>query len=88
MFYTFRQNNSGGDFVGFQYICIEADSPHEANEAALEYGIYFDGVLRGVDCGCCGDRWRRVDSYDAYDVPSHYGEPLTINDPHVLIVNR
>jgi len=88
MFYTFRQNNSGGSWVGFRYICIEADSQDEANETALEYGVYFDGVLRGMDCDCCGDRWSRVNSYDAYRVPSNYGEPLSTDNPHVLIVNR
>jgi hypothetical protein len=86
MYYTFRQNNSGGSFIGFEYICIEADSADDANEAVKEYGVYFNGVGMGVDCQCCGDRWGRVDEYDAHDVPSHYGEPLSPNDPSVLIV--
>jgi hypothetical protein len=59
-FYCFRQNNSGGQFIGDVVINIEADSAEEANEIALDNGIYFDGVEEDKDCECCGDRWYRV----------------------------
>ena len=26
--------------------------------------VYFDGVEKGVDCSCCGDRWSRLDEWD------------------------
>jgi hypothetical protein len=59
MFYTYRENNSGGEFYGpALYVIIEADSPEEANERAVaEAGLYFNGVADGIDCPCCGDRW-------------------------------
>lgn len=64
-FYEFSQNNSGGGFDVDKKVCnkvfIEAESADEANAIAQELGIYFDGVEKGIDCGCCGDRW-----YEAY----------------------
>ena len=60
MFYTFKQNNSGGSFVIDDkvdvYVVIEANSSTHANERAVDIGIYFDGCYRGRDCSCCGDR--------------------------------
>lgn len=62
-FWTYRQNNSGG---GFDYdhsaglsniVIIEAPTLNQANGKALDIGIYFDGIEKGWDCGCCGDRW-------------------------------
>ena len=26
--------------------------------------VYFDGVEKGVDCECCGDRWIRFSEWD------------------------
>ena len=63
-FYLFRQNNSGGDWdlsnpnLGISTY-IEANSEEEAISRAEEIGMYFDGVAKGVDCDCCGDRWKR-----------------------------
>lgn len=61
MFYTFTQNNSGGDFVINDRVChfviIEADSAVQANDKAKNIGIYFNGVMAEIDCSCCGDRW-------------------------------
>lgn len=74
MFYTFLQNNSGGFFKDpAEVVIIEADSADEANKIAEEHGIYFDGCDAEIDCPCCGDRWYRVDEYDAEEFPSHYG---------------
>lgn len=80
MFYTFRQNNSGGKFEIDKsikhYIIVEADNAKEANTFAEYLGIYFDGVEDGYDCPCCGDRWSRVDEYDAEKIPSLYGHNI------------
>jgi hypothetical protein len=85
MFYEYHQNNSGGVFTydaknGISTtVIIEADSAEEANTRAREIGLYFDGVDAGSDCACCGDRW-----YPAWEAgtesPSHYGEPLVIEN--------
>lgn len=63
MWYTFHQNNTGGEFVSCDQsgigsdVIIEANSPEHANSRAEEIGIYFDGCDSGIDCPCCGDRW-------------------------------
>lgn len=66
--YQFKQNNSGGHFIINDEVCpnvyITAKNSKEANEKAESIGIYFDGVIEGVDCPCCGDRWHRVDEDD------------------------
>ena len=61
MFYQFDQNNSYGVFDVTETLChrlfIEADNQEEAIEKAEELGCYWDGVEKGIDCPCCGDRW-------------------------------
>lgn len=61
LFYKFDQNNSGGAFDIDDKVChrviIEADTIDEAIDKAEELGIYFNGVDKGIDCECCGDRW-------------------------------
>lgn len=85
MFYTYRQNNSGGwfidtDDIGYNTI-IEADSPRDADARAESIGIYFDGCLKGTDCDCCGDRFSRQWNREPGDpVPSLYGEPIDLTD--------
>lgn len=71
--FTFRQNNSGGRFIGATEVIIEADNAEEANEIAQANGIYFNGCENGQDCNCCGDRWSPVSDYDATKKPSIYG---------------
>jgi hypothetical protein len=75
MFFTYRQNNSGGRFIGEINIIIEADSAKEADEIAQENGVYFDGVDDGHDCECCGDRWYRAWE-DGTENPEIYGEAV------------
>ena len=81
-FYTYDQNNSGGDFSNFEeegigeYVIIEALDELHANARAEDIGIYFDGRYKGQDCYCCGDRWLRAKEEDGDDVPSIFGEPL------------
>lgn len=78
MFYTYRQNNSGGSFKTTKkikhFVIIEADSAKEANEKAEHIGIYFDGVEKELDCPCCGDRWHKVIEEDGTEKPEIYGE--------------
>lgn len=60
-FYEFNQNNSGGVFEVDDKVChrlfIEANNVYEAINKAEELGVYFNGVSKGLDCSCCGDRW-------------------------------
>lgn len=61
LYYTYRQNNSGGRFhvddkVSI-YVIIQALSSADADSRAEDIGIYFNGVNEGSDCECCGDRW-------------------------------
>ena len=77
MFYSFRQNNSGGRFVFDEkdgisvLVVVEADDYEDACRRAENIGIYFDGCQAGIDCPCCGDRWYRP--YDGTTVPCEYG---------------
>lgn len=68
MFYLFVQNNSYGEFqydaddgIGIN-VAFEANSEDEAIERAQNV-IYFDGVKKGSDCPCCGNRWSKY-TYD------------------------
>ena len=74
--FHFCQNNSGGSFdiddergIGPQ-VWIEADDADHANYRAGRLGIYFDGVSKGRDCSCCGDRWYEAWSDDGEDRPN------------------
>jgi hypothetical protein len=80
-FYYFNQNNSGGRFTEdpkqglAHHVIIEADSAKEANDRAEAAGLYFDGIAKGHDCDCCGDRWSPVGG--AGDAsPMVYGEKV------------
>lgn len=82
MFYTFRQNNSGGEYdINDRVnvvVVIEADSADEANDKAEEVGIYFNGVENDLDCECCGDRWDAIwEESEGMDVPTYYDHPIT-----------
>lgn len=72
-FYTYCQNNSGGDFDVDEevahYVIIEAPNADAADERAKEVGLYFDGE---GDCECCGNRWS--EAYEGSDSPRIYGE--------------
>lgn len=73
MFYKFDQNNSGGEFNGPKYVIVEADDEDEAMEIAVGDGdVYFDGVDKGIDCPCCGDRWSSYcDRINEEDIPKY-----------------
>ena len=66
-FFLYRQNNSGGCFDQDENVDVNViiEARYEPNRIAEDIGIYFDGVYKGMDCSCCGDRW--YDSPDYYD---------------------
>ena len=74
-FYEYNQNNSGGHFDVDDKVChrlfIEAESKEQANDKAEELGVYFDGVEKGMDCDCCGDRWSTP--WRDVELPLHCG---------------
>jgi len=80
MFYTFGQNNSGGHFDSHMsdgithFVIIEADNMEEACDIALDIGIYFNGVEKGIDCECCGDRWYRPWYDEGTETPKVYSQ--------------
>lgn len=85
-FYTYRQNNSGGEWIGPRYISIEAESEEAAEKRAPLVGIYFDGCDAGVDCPCCGDRWYRA-AEESDEPPPRPGSPwgMYINTVPLLV---
>lgn len=60
-FFEMTQNNSGGKFDVTEVLChtliIEAESEKDALTKAEKFGVYFNGVKKGIDCPCCGERW-------------------------------
>jgi hypothetical protein len=59
--YTFKQNYSHGYLNDMpKKITVKGENAEEANKLAEEQGVYFDGVINGSDCSCCGDRWSRA----------------------------
>lgn len=64
-FYMWRQNNTGGSFITdgdlSRFVVIEAEGYAQAEEKALNLGIYYNGVDSDRDCSCCGDRWYEGD---------------------------
>ena len=75
MFYTFRQNNSGGYFSGPVLVCVECDSLEQANNQAELNGVCF-GMFGS--CECCGPRWSTAWHEDSLtETPTYYGGLLT-----------
>ena len=75
MFYTFRQNNSGGYFSGPVLVFVECDSLEQANNQAELNGICF-GMFGS--CECCGPRWSTAWNEDSLtETPTYYGGLLT-----------
>lgn len=91
-FFTFNQNNSGGDFVLDEdaglthYVIIEAPNAEAANVKLGSLGGYFDGVDEDQDCPCCGDRWCRAWEGDAHEDPRIYGQPAVESVSHAYDV--
>jgi hypothetical protein len=71
MFYTFEQNNSGGYYLGPEYLVVEANSTEEANRRFED----FDPDMSY--CDCCGPRWSEAWSEKLLtEVPTVWGRPL------------
>jgi len=95
-FYEFSQNNTGGSFDVDDKVChrlfVEAKSAKEARKKAKDLGVYFNGVSKGLDCGCCGDRWYKVDDSDKIDLTSisksYKKEFLHIKDYAQYLANK
>jgi hypothetical protein len=73
MFYTYRQNNTGGRWLKEfpHYVIVEADTGMEANQIASDNGVDFE------DTGCttCGPRWSPKEEWEqGFEVPSIYSE--------------
>ena len=51
-YFKFRQNNSFGHFAGTPLVFVQADNAADANAIAQQNGVYFNGVVDGVDCDC------------------------------------
>lgn len=90
-FYTYVQNNSGGGYEGnYKFVIVEAKTAPGADEAAERSGyVYFDGVERGLDCDCCGNRWSRVWASERSLWPQIYGESVNrkeYQDQGVVII--
>ena len=75
-YYQFTQNNSGGEYKGPFIVIIEANDVEDADYFAIKKTnecVYFGGVSKGLDCGCCGNRWDRASDYsklEAIDLES------------------
>lgn len=77
--YQYSQNNSGGEWMGPAFeVYIEAHSPKNADNRAQCVGVHFDGVYRGSDCECCGDRWTRATYTSPYTPCREVPEPITL----------
>jgi len=81
MFYEYRQNNSGGDFIITEnvtiHVIVEARDAVEADFRAERIGIYFNGCDTGDDCPCCGDRWdSSIGGDKGSEEPTVYGSPV------------
>lgn len=93
MFFLFIQNNSGGSFdfdadkgIGLN-VAFEANSEDEAVERAQNV-IYFDGVDKGLDCPCCGDRWVTYAWHQAETIDElnkHKYKSLLVNDNTMFV---
>lgn len=83
MFYLFYQNNSGAKYIVDNKVCkaivIEADSSNDATDIAETIGCYWDGVSKGIDCPCCGDRWECVP--EEIDIDKEHGDEIVVQVP-------
>jgi len=59
MIFRFIQSNTGGSLrLPAKHIIVDnAENEFHATKAAETVGLYLDGVAKGYDCDCCGDRW-------------------------------
>ena len=60
------------------YVIVEANDSDHADLVAEQNGVYFEGVSKGMDCSCCGNRWDR-NWEEGKAVPTIYGEEVSID---------
>lgn len=93
-FFMWSQNNSGGDFVVDENltlrVVIEAKTYDLAEDKALNFGIYYNGVEDKMDCDCCGDRWYEGKELDVEGGPmleylQEYADKYGWESPSVII---
>lgn len=77
-FFTFDQNNTGGRFLDNMplFLIVEAIDSFQADDIAINNGVYFNGCEIGLDCECCGDRWTESSNNDSSETPNIYGNPV------------
>lgn len=85
MFYTYYNHGPRNVEVELErgigeWVIIEAENPEDANMRAEKIGLYFDGVEKGIDCSCCGDRFDRAKdgcgNVEESQFPAIYGIPV------------
>ena len=85
MFYTVRQNNSGGYFIQNdvvdEYLCVEANSVEEAEERIEKITEDYHEF-----CECCGMRWSYWFDEDSGQEFPHdsYGEPFVDGETSIF----
>lgn len=78
MFYTIRQNNSGGYYINNKYVAeviiVEANSDHEAR-------VLLENITDDYSeyCECCGYRWNL--DFGAFGISQGKEEPCVYNKP-------
>ena len=65
-----------------------------ATKAAETVGLYLDGVAKGYDCRCCGDRWGSYNSdfiFESIEDAIKYADRLNFDSsgavPNYVVVN-
>ena len=70
---------------GPKTLIVEAPNATAANARAEQAGAYFEGVDKGIDCECCGDRWHCFwGDEKGTDNPESYGSPV-VSGPNCVI---
>ncbi len=84
--FVYRQNNSGGHWVGPKIIFVQAFDYSQANKIAEKNGAYFGDPLPGDCIECCGYRWVEADiDSSAEEVPEYWGTPPQSGDVVVYL---
>lgn len=70
MFFPFHSHHDSDRLI------VEATDASQANQIAEDFTpVYFDGVIKKIDCHCCGDRWRRTFALSGFEDPQEeYGD--------------
>ncbi|MCG6601304.1 DUF7296 family protein [Acinetobacter baumannii] len=87
MFWTVRQNNSGGYFIQNdvvdEYLCVEANSVEEAEKRIEKITEDYSEF-----CPCCGERWSYWFDKDSGQNFPHNGHGDPLIDGQTYIYSR